>query len=81
MGYVDYMVSMGQRDFWDEQQRLPKPQEQKPVFTRLAEPVPWESFRILIGKVYSEERKISAGRKRIDPLVLFKMLVLQPLFN
>ena len=30
---------------------------------------------------YMQERKSNAGRKRIDPLVLFKMLVLQQLFN
>ncbi len=30
---------------------------------------------------YIQERKSNAGRKRIDPLVLFKMLVLQHLFN
>ena len=30
---------------------------------------------------YMQERKSNAGRKRIDPLVLFKILVLQQLFN
>ena len=30
---------------------------------------------------YRQERKSNAGRKRIDPLILFKMLVLQQLFN
>ena len=28
-----------------------------------------------------QERKNTAGRRRIDPLILFKMLVLQQLFN
>jgi hypothetical protein len=28
-----------------------------------------------------QERKRNARRKRIDPLILFKMLVLQQLFN
>ena len=49
--------------------------------TRLAESIPWESFRPLLEKGYSQERKSNAGRKRIDPLILFKMLVLQQLFN
>jgi len=35
----------------------------------------------LLDKGYSQERKSNAGRKRIDPLILFKMLVLQQLFN
>lgn len=75
------MLSMGQRGFWDEQQRVAKLQEKKPVLTRLAESIPWESFRLLLDKGYSQERKSNAGRKRIDPLILFKMLVLQQLFN
>ncbi|WP_231594755.1 transposase [Synechococcus sp. CBW1107] len=72
---------MGQRGFWDEQQRVAKLQEKKPVLIRLAESIPWESFRPLLDKGYSQERKSNAGRKRIDPLILFKMLVLQQLFN
>ena len=72
---------MGQRGFWDEQQRVAKLQEKKPALTRLAESIPWESFRPLLDKGYSQERKSNAGRKRIDPLILFKMLVLQQLFN
>jgi hypothetical protein len=39
------MLSMGQRGFWDEQQRVAKLQEKKPVLIRLAESIPWESFR------------------------------------
>lgn len=40
-----------------------------------------ELFHPLLDKGYSQERKSNAGRKRIDPLILFKMLVLQQLFN
>lgn len=42
--------------------------------------IPWESFRPLLDKGYVCGRKSNAGRKRIDPLILFKMLVLQQLF-
>ncbi|MFL0790652.1 MAG: transposase [Prochlorococcus sp.] len=31
--------------------------------------------------VYSQEPKSNAARNRIDPLILFKMLVMQQLFN
>ena len=48
---------------------------------RLVESIPWESFRPLLDKGYSQERKSNAGRERIDSLILFKMLVLQQLFN
>ena len=72
---------MGQRGFWDDQQRVAKLQKKKPVLKRLADSIPWESFRPLLDKGYAHERKSNAGRKRIDPLILFKMLVLQQLFN
>jgi transposase len=75
------MPTVGQRGFWDEQQRVTKLQDKKPVLKSLADSIPWESFRALLDKGYEHERKSNAGRKRIDPLILFKMLVLQQLFN
>jgi len=35
----------------------------------------------MLDKGYSQERKSYAGRMRIDPLILTKMLVLHELFN
>ena len=72
---------MGQRGFWDEEKRAEKLRRKKPVLTTLSESIPWESFRSLLEQGYTHERKSNAGRKRIDPLILFKMLVLQQLFN
>ena len=72
---------MGQKGFWGEQERVSKLKNKKPVLTCLSESIPWEAFRPLLDKGYSQERKSNAGRKRIDPLILFKMLVLQQLFN
>jgi len=72
---------MGQRGFWDEQQRVERLHEKKPILRRLSESIPWEAFRALLDQGYPQERKSNAGRKRIDPLILFKMLVLQQLFN
>jgi IS5 family transposase len=73
--------AVGQRGFWDEQHRVSKLHEKKPVLKRLSESIPWESFRPLLDRGYAHERKSNAGRKRIDPLILFKMLILQQLFN
>ena len=47
----------------------------------LSETIPWDSFRLLVEKGYAQDRKSNAGRKRIDPLILSKMLILQQLFN
>ena len=72
---------MGQRGFWDEQNRVAKLQQKKPVLMRLPETIPWDSFRPLIEKGYTQERRSNAGCKRIDPLILFKILIFQQLFN
>ena len=72
---------MGQRGFWDEEKRIHRLQQKKPTLATLSEAIPWEAFRPLLEQGYSHERKSNAGRKRIDPLILFKMLVLQQLFN
>jgi IS5 family transposase len=72
---------MGQRGFWDEEKRIEKLRRKKPALTTLSETIPWESFRTLLEQGYIDERKSNAGRKRIDLLILFKMVVLQQLFN
>jgi hypothetical protein len=72
---------MSQKGFWDEQERVSKLKNKKPVLTCLWESIPWEAFRPLLEKGYSQERKSNAGRKRIDPLILFTMLVLYQPFN
>ncbi|WP_255144130.1 hypothetical protein [Synechococcus sp. EJ6-Ellesmere] len=59
----------------------PKSQDKKPVLKRLADSFPWESFRPLLDHGYDQEGKSNAGRMRIDPLILYNMLVLQQLFN
>ena len=46
----------------------------------MSDSIPWESFLPLLDQGYVHERKYNAGLKRIDPLILFKMLVLQQLF-
>ena len=81
IGGAIFTTTVGQRGFWDEQQRVTKLQDKKPVLKSLANSIPWESFRPLLDEGYVHERKSNAGRKRIDPLILFKMLVLQQLFN
>jgi hypothetical protein len=79
--HPNLIPTVGQCGFWYEQQRVSKLQEKKPVLKRLSEWIPWELFRPLLDQDYEQERRRNAGRKRIDPLILFKMLVLQQLFN
>ena len=72
---------MGQQGFWDEEERLKKLGRKKPTLERLCASIPWEKFRPLLEGAFQKERKSPAGRKRIDVIIMFKMLVLQQLFN
>jgi IS5 family transposase len=47
----------------------------------LTEMVPWEVLRQVLEQLPSKERKSNAGRKAIDPMVLFKLLILKQLYN
>lgn len=60
------LIAVGQRGFWDEEQRVAKLQDKKPVLKRLADSIQWESFRPLLDQGYAQERKSNAGRKLID---------------
>ena len=63
------------------EQRYQKLDSKKTLLTRLDETVPWSEFRPLLEKVHDKPRKSNAGRKPIDVIVMFKMLVLQQLYN
>jgi IS5 family transposase len=43
--------------------------------------VDWNLFRPLLEVVRDKERKSSAGRKPFDVLLMFKVLILQSLYN
>jgi hypothetical protein len=68
------MTTVEQRCFWDKQQRIASHQEKNPARRLLADSIPCASFRPLLDKGYAPEPLM---RKRIDPVILFKMLVLQ----
>lgn len=72
---------MGQPGFWDWEARQSKLNAKKDLLVRLNEIVPWETFRPLLNLVHDKPRKTQAGRKPIDVIVMFKLLVLQQLYN
>ena len=51
----------------------------KPVFKCLADSISLELFRLLLDQGYAHDRKRSWRHKRLDSLILLKMLVLQRL--
>ena len=72
---------MGQRGFWDEEQRINKLQDKKPVLVVLSTQTPLKTYLPLLERGYSQDRKSNVVRKLIDLLILFKRLVLLQLLN
>ncbi len=63
------------------EQRYQKLESKKTLLMRLDQAIPWSEFRPLLDKIHDKPRKSNAGRKPIDVIVMFKMLVLQQLYN
>jgi len=67
---------MGQKGFWDEQERVSKLNNKKPVLTCPSELIPWDALTHCLTRVTVKSARAMQGRKGIDPLILFKILVL-----
>ncbi len=75
---------MGQLSFFDADKRLAALSAKGDPLEAIDRLVPWESFRGDIEAAVltpEAERKSMAGRKPIDAIVLFRMLILQSLYN
>lgn len=72
---------MGQQGFWDFSERHQKLAAQKGFLIALDELVPWEVFQPILAQVHDKPRKSKAGRNPIDVIVMFKLLVLQQMYN
>jgi IS5 family transposase len=72
---------MSQPGFWDWEERQTKLTQKKDLLVRLNKIVPWEAFRPTLEKIHDKPRKSNAGRKAMDAVVMFKLLVLQQLYN
>ena len=75
---------MAQLGFFDADRRLAALSAKGDPLEAISALMPWESFRGDIEAVVltpDEARKSNAGRKPIDAIVMFRMLVLQSLYN
>jgi transposase, IS5 family len=72
---------MGQQGFWDLEQRQRKLNQKKDVLMTLNQMIPWETFRDLLESVREKPKKSNAGRKPLDVILLFKLMILQQLYN
>lgn len=67
--------------FWDESLRLEKLSELGDSLERLNNAINWEIFRPTLNKVFKKQAKGAGGRPPYDYLLLFKVLVLQRIYN
>jgi len=72
---------MGQPGFFDLDERYQSLSRCGDPLEVLATEIPWESFRPILRKALKKPRKSSAGRKAFDPVMMFKIVVLESLYN
>ena len=75
---------MGQPGFFDADRRLSALSEKGDPLEAIATLVPWESFRAdieVVALTSDAEKKSRAGRKPFDAILMFRMLILQSLYN
>src|SRR5690554_1381493 len=72
--------SLMQPSFFDLANRHRKLDERDPL-VHLDALVDWEDFRATLDTIREKPRKSKAGRKPFDPVLMFKALVLQHLYN
>lgn len=72
---------MFQPGFFDLDQRMQKIDSNGDPLTKIDKVVDWEIFRSAIEKARQRPRKSPAGPKGYDVILLFKILVLQSLYN
>jgi Transposase and inactivated derivatives, IS5 family len=85
---VPFSLSLSQRrpaiiqpGFFDLQDRLHKIDKNGDPLTRLNETVNWEMFRPALEKTWDTGPKSNVGAKGYDVILLFKILILQSLYN
>ena len=70
----------GTTSLFSEHYRLEKLSKQGDPLERLNKVVSWEYFREIIEKVH-RKKMVNAGPKPYDPLLMFKILILQRYYN
>lgn len=72
---------MLQSGFFDLQDRFGKLDQLGDPLRALTEVVDWSVFGPILEKGLNKEKKSNAGRPGFDPLLMFKVLILQSLYN
>jgi len=70
-----------QSSFFDLDNRYAQLIQLRDPMIELNRVIDWELFCSILSTIAEKPRKSAAGRKRIDRVLLFKMLILQQLYN
>lgn len=70
-----------QMKFFDLSNHYAKLSPQGDPLERLLKVMDFKIFLLLLEKTFTKERKSAAGKKAFDPLLMFKILILQGLYN
>ena len=71
----------GQAGFWDVDERYARLSEAGDPLEKLNAVVPWEMFRKPLAKALKRSDGAKGGRPPYDPVMMFKVLVLQALYS
>ena len=75
------MPISSQLGFFDLMTRYEALSQQCDPLEQLAQVVPWKAFRPLLAKVLRRSKRTKGGRPPFDAICMFKVLVLQALYN
>lgn len=74
-------MAMKQLGFFDESNRLKKLSQLGDSLEKLGKVINWEMFRAILDEVFRKEPKGAGGRPPYDYVLLFKILILQRIYN
>ena len=75
------MKNKNERGFFDEQFRLERLASKEDPLTKLDKVIRWEDFRFIIENAFPKTDPKLGGRPAFDRVMMFKVLVLQSLYN
>ena len=70
-----------QRGFFDEEYRLEALSKQNDPLEKLSTMIPWNIFKKTLKSIFKKERKKTSGRPPYNYVMMFKILILQRLYN
>jgi len=72
---------MKQKGFFDENDRLEELSRMGDPLEKLNKYIQWENFRSILTKTFKKEAEGPGGRPAYDYVMMFKILILQKLYN